>query len=190
MKKIVVEKGEQDGKIRMTFRFKSLDQFLDPDDPTPIPGKELTEEAEDAISGYLDEYRVGKSVCLVIELPEKDLTDVAPLQVTESIRHHFRFRKDDLTHDLRISRREGMYSFLLMVVNIVLMLLFVIYVTMKEIPLESVKIVLIFALLTIMNWATIWDTYEHFFYDYRNLARRRRIFRKIMTIPIEVTGYR
>lgn len=190
MKKIVVEKGEQNGSIRMIFRFKSLDQFLDPDDPTPLPEKELTEEAEDAISGHLDEYRVSRSACLVIELPEKDLADVAPLQIAESIRHHFQFRQDDLTHDLKISRREGMYSFMLMVVNIILLGLFVAYVTIHEIPLESMKVVLILALLTIMNWVTIWDTYEHFFFDYRNLARRRRIFRKVLTIPLEVTGYR
>ncbi len=43
--------------------------------------------------------------------------------------------------------------------------------------------------LTIMNWATIWDTYEHFVYDYRNLARKRRIFRKITKIPVEIRGY-
>ncbi|HMZ31430.1 MAG TPA: hypothetical protein PLY13_02930, partial [Methanoregulaceae archaeon] len=75
MKKIVVKKEEQDKTVQITFRFKSLEQFFDEDDPNPLPDKELTEEAEDAISGHLDEYRVGKPARLVIELPGKDLAD-------------------------------------------------------------------------------------------------------------------
>ena len=77
----------------------------------------------------------------------------------------------------------------MMLVNIALVLLFVFYVTKNEIPIESVKVVIILGFLTIMNWATIWDTYEHFLYDYRNLARKRRIFRKITKIPVSIRGY-
>ncbi|HNI41328.1 MAG: hypothetical protein ACP5NU_01530 [Methanomicrobiales archaeon] len=189
MKKIVVKKEEQDKTVQITFRFKSLEQFFDEDDPNPLPDKELTEEAEDAISGHLDEYRVGKPARLVIELPGKDLADGVILPITEAIRHHFRFRQDDLTHDLKIAWREGIYSLILMLVNIGLLLAFIAYVGVSEIPPQSLKAGIILAFLTIMNWATIWDTYEHFLYDYRNLARKRRIFRKITTIPIAVTVY-
>jgi len=189
MKKIVVGKEEREGTVRMTFRFKSLGQLLDENDPAPFPEKELTEEAEDAISGHLDEYRVSKPARLVLEMPEKDLTEITAPQIIESVRHHFGFRQDMLTHDLKIALREGMYSFILMVVNICLLLLFVAYVTVKEIPVQSIKVVLILAFLTIINWATIWDTYEHFLYEYRNLARKRRIFRKITKIPVDIRGY-
>ncbi len=189
MKKIVVKKKEQDKTVQISFRFKSLGQLLEEDDPSSLREKELTDEAEDAISGYLDEYRVGKPALLVIELPEKDLADgIIPL-IAESIRHHFGFRQDDLTHDLKIARREGIYSLILMIVNIGLLLLFIAYVGVSEIPPQSLNAGIILAFLTIMNWATIWDTYEHFLYDYRNLARKRRIFRKITTLPIAVTAY-
>lgn len=189
MKEIIVRKEEQAGTVFFTFRFKALEQLLDEGDPTPLPGKELTEEAEDAITGHLDEYRVNKSASLFIELPEKDLADVSSSLITETVRHHFGFRQDDLTHDLKIARREGTYSLILMLGNIAFLLLFVFYVTKNEIPLESVKVVIILGFLTIMNWATIWDTYEHFVYDYRNLARKRKIFRKITKIPINIRGY-
>ena len=189
MKKIVVKKEEQDKTVQITFRFKSLEQFFDEDDPNPLPDKELTEEAEDAISGHLDEYRVSKPARLVIELPGKDLTDGIIPHIAESIRHHFGFRQDDLTHDLKIALREGIYSLILMLVNIGLLLLFIAYVGVSEIPPQSLKAGIILAFLTIMNWATIWDTYEHFLYDYRNLARKRRIYRKITTIPIAVNSY-
>ncbi len=189
MKKIVVKKEEQDGTVHVTFRFKALGQLLDEGDPTPLPGKELTEEAEDALAGHLDEYRVSKSASLVIELPEKELSGISPFLIIEAVRHHFGFRQNDLAHDLKIALREGMYSFILMVVNISLLLLFVVYVTVKEIPVEAVTVILIFAFLTILNWATIWDTYEHFVYEYRNLARKRKIYRKITEIPVDIRGY-
>ena len=73
--------------------------------------------------------------------------------------------------------------------NIALLLLFLFYITKNEIPVESVNVVIILGFLTILNWVTIWHTYEHFLYDYRNLARKRRIFRKIIKIPIIIRGY-
>lgn len=189
MKKIVVRKEEQDGTVHITYRFKALGQLLDAEDPTPFHEKELTEEAEDAIAGHLDEYRVSKPACLVVELPKKDLSDVSSSLVTGAVRHHFGFRQDDLTHDLKIALREGMYSLILMGGNIALLLLFMYYIAKNEIPIESVNVVLILGFLTIMNWATIWDTYEHFVYEYRNLDRKMKIYRKITKIPVSIKGY-
>ena len=189
MREIIVSKQEQDRTVHFTFRFKALGQLLDEGDPTPLPGKEMTEEAEDAIAGHLDEYRVSKSASLVIELPERDLSNTSSSLIIEAVRHHFGFRQDDLSHDLKIPRREGTYSLILMLGNIALLLLFLFYITKNEIPVESVKVIIILGFLTILNWVTIWHTYEHFLYDYRNLARKRRIFRKIIKIPISIRGY-
>jgi hypothetical protein len=109
MKKIVVKKEEQGGTVLFTFRFKALGQLFDEEDPTPLPDKELTEEAEDALAGHLDEYRVSKPVNLVIELPEKDITDVSPSLISQGVQNHFKFRYDDLSHDMKIHLREGIY---------------------------------------------------------------------------------
>lgn len=189
MKEIVVTKEEERGTVQFTFRFKTLGQLLDEEVPASIPGKELTDEAEDALAGHIDEYRVSKSASLIIELPEQELSATSSSLITDAVRHHFGFRQDDLTHDMKISRREGMYSLILMLVNIFILLLFAAYVTVYELPLDSVIVVLVFGLIVILNWATIWDTYEHFVFDYRNLARKRKIFRKITTIPVTVRGY-
>jgi hypothetical protein len=189
MKEIVVKKEEQGGTVFFTYRFKAMGQLLNEEVPPSVPSKELTEEAEDALAGHLDEYRVSKSASMVIELPEQELATTSPSLIAEAVRHHFVFRQNDLTHNLKISRREGVYSFSLMLANIFFLLLFAAYVVVNEIPVESALVVIVFAFLTILNWATIWDTYEHFVFDYRNLARQRRIFKKITEIPITVRGY-
>jgi hypothetical protein len=189
MKKIVVKKEEQGGTVLFTFRFKALGQLFDEGDPTPLPEKELTEEAEDVIAGHLDEYRVSKPANLVIELPEKDITDVSPALVTQGVHNHFRFRYDDLSHDMKIHLREGIYSIILLLVNIAILVALVYFATKNEIPLDAVTTALIVGFITIMNWVTVWHTYEHFMYDYRNLARKRWIFEKITKIPVTIKGY-
>jgi hypothetical protein len=189
MKKIVVKKEEQDGVVLFTFRFKALGQLLDEGDPTPLPEKELTDEAEEALAGHLDEYRVGRSASMIIELQEKDIAGASSPLITEAVRHHFGFRCEDVTHDMKIHMREGIYSIILALGNVAILLLFVYFAVKNEIPLDAVSIVLIIGFITIMNWVTIWHTYEHFMYDYRNLARKRWIFEKIAKIPIAVKGY-
>ena len=189
MKKIVVKKEEQDGAILFTFRFKALRQLLDEGDPAPLPEKELTEEAEDAIAGHLDEYRVSRPSSLVIELPENDLTGISSPLISEAVHHHFEFRRNDVTHDMKIHLREGTYSIILLVANVALLLLFLFYATQREIPLDTVVAGLIIGFITILNWVSVWHTYEHFVFGYRNLARKRWIFEKITKIPINIRGY-
>jgi hypothetical protein len=189
MKKIVVKKEELGKTVFFTFRFKTLGQLLDEGDPTPLPEKELTEEAEDALAGHLDEYRVSRPANLVIELPEKALYDVSSSLITETVHNHFGFRYDDVTHDMKIHFREGVYSIILLLANIAILELFVYFATKNEIPLDTTATTLLLGFITIMNWVTVWHTYEHFMYDYRNLARKRWIFEKITKIPITIRGY-
>lgn len=189
MRHIVVRKEEHEGTVFITFRFKALGQLLDLDDPTPIPAKEMTEVAEDAIFGHLDEYSVRSSASLILELPEKDLDGTASPLIIEAVRHHFRFRRSDLVHDMKISRREGIYSFVVSVGNAAFLIWFLLYSTKNDIPVDAVKVTIFLGFLTILNWVTIWDTYEHFVYDYRNLFRKRRIYEKIAAIPVEIRGY-
>jgi hypothetical protein len=189
MRKIVVKKEEQGGTVLFTFRFKALGQLFDEGDSTPLPEKELTEEAEDALAGHLDEYKVSKPANLVIELPEKDITDVSPALITEGVHNHFRFRYDDVSHDMKIHLREGIYSIILLLVNVAILIVTAIYAAKNEIPLDVISITIIIGFITIMNWVTVWHTYEHFMYDYRNLARKRWIFEKLTKIPVEIRGY-
>ena len=189
MRKIVVKKEEQGGTVLFTFRFKVLGQLFDEGDSTPLPEKELTEEAEDALAGHLDEYKVSRPANLVIELPEKDITDVSPALITEGVHNHFRFRYDDVTHEMKIHMREGIYSIILLLVNVGILLLFSYYAAKNEIPVDVITVAIIIGFITIMNWVTVWHTYEHFMYDYRNLARKRWIFEKLTKIPVTIKGY-
>ncbi|HUU75560.1 MAG TPA: hypothetical protein VMW63_05670 [Methanoregulaceae archaeon] len=186
MREIVVVKTEENGTVHLAVRFKSPAQLHDGEDPAPLPEKELTNNAEDAIGGYMDEFSVGKPVRLTIELPEGAAAPDILTMIPESIRHHFAFRSRDLDHEILLSKREGMYSVLLMILNIIIAVIFVCNAIDN---LDSIPIILLGGLITILNWVTIWDTYEHFVYDHRNLLRKKRLFEKIIQMPIEVREF-
>ena len=50
----------------------------------------------------------------------------------------------------------------------------------------SFAYLLLTGLVIILNWVTIWDTYEYFVYDWRHLWRKRRIYEKISCTDIQV----
>lgn len=189
MRDIMVNRKEDHGGITLSFRFKSIGQLIDPEDPSPLPTTELTELAEETIFGYSDEYRVKKPMNLVISLPGGDVSSDGPTLIPEAVRRHFAFHVRDVEHDRVISRREGIYSLVIATGNAIIAVLFLYFVSSAEIPLESFPTVLIAGFVTILNWVTIWDTYEHFVYDYRGLWRKKRLYEKISRIPISVERY-
>jgi hypothetical protein len=49
MKVINATQHDENGRTLVTMRFKTKDQLLNPDDPSPLQERELTQEAEEAI---------------------------------------------------------------------------------------------------------------------------------------------
>jgi hypothetical protein len=189
MRDIVVSRREENGGVTLSFGFKSVGQLIDPDDPSPLPDTELTEPAEGTIFGYLDEYRVKKPVSLVISLPAAEIPVDGSRLIPETVWRHFAFHVQDVRHELVLSRREGIYSLVIATGNALVAILFLYLVSSAEIPLESFPTVLIAGFITILNWVTIWDTYEHFVFDYRSIWRKKQLYEKISRIPISVEGY-
>jgi hypothetical protein len=187
MQGIKVQRTSRGRDVDIEIRFKSLTQVFDDDDPAPLPDRELSEFAEETILGYLDEYRYKKPVTLAIRIPEKDLSGETSL-IPQAVKNHFSFRVPDLEHELILSRREGLYSFIIAIFNAIIA---AIYITAyyQEYMEGSLIVLLVGGLVVILNWVTIWDTYEYFMYDYRNLWRKKRIYQKITRIPITVSGY-
>ncbi|WP_319641579.1 hypothetical protein [Methanovulcanius yangii] len=189
MRAIAVERGNGDEGALLLFTFRSISVLFDPDDPAPLPETGLTGHAEETLAGYLNEFRIPAPVEMIISLPAAEMPPDGSTLIPEAIRQHFALGIGDIIHEQRISRREGIYSLCIAIGNALIALLFISIITVYDIPIESPPIFLIGAFITIMNWVTIWDTYEHFLYDFRGIARRRRLYEKISRIPISMKGY-
>lgn len=186
MRAIAVEMNDGDEGAILLFTFRSITLLFDPDDPSPLPDTGLTGAAEETFAGYLNEFRIPAPVNLIISLPSAEMQPEGSTLIPDAVRQHFALCIGDILHEQRISRREGIYSLCIAIANALIAMLFICIITVYGISIESPPILLIGAFITIMNWVTIWDTYEHFLYDFRGIVRRRRLYEKISRIPITV----
>ncbi len=171
------------GRSIWTLSSRPWSELLDPEDPSPLPEKELTELAEETIAGYVDEFTVRRPVELTVSLPQASVTGDLLARIPDTIRRHFAFRLNDLDHEKRLSLSEGEISIIIAAFNATVAILFVFYL---DLDFENPVVLLLGGLITILNWVTVWHTYEYFMYEYRQLRRKRRIYRKITGMKIQV----
>ncbi|HOI13421.1 MAG TPA: hypothetical protein PLG75_06155 [Methanoculleus sp.] len=186
MREVRITRTERDGTVEIGFWFKSRDQLLDPDDPSLLPARELTEFAEEYISSYLDGCSLKKIAGITVGLPREAFSPEEAALLPETIRRHFSFRIADLDDDRRVSRREGRISLALAIFNAAIAVLFVVVFAGY---LDGPTAILLTGLVTILNWVTVWDTYEYFVYDYRREVRKRRIYKKLADMEIRIEGW-
>jgi len=185
MKVIEAMHREENGRIIVNLKFKTRDQLLDPDDPSPLPKKELTQDAEDAILNNVFAYRLKKPVTLEIQVPM--VPDPGSVkEISDAIRNHFRFVLIGHTRDTKIFIRERRTALAFTVLNILIALLYIGYAYLNENWMSSIAGTLIGALVIIMNWATIWDTYEFFIFDGREKSQRKKLLTKIIHGEIQI----
>jgi hypothetical protein len=176
-----------DGKI-IELKFKSLVQLLDETDPSPLPEKELTLRAEKEILRYVDQVPVRKAVVLRVLLPADEFNDERGRHLPDTIRRHFSYRTSRHIQTMKITWREGQISTFIATINVV----FLVFIAYWLFPhyLDSLPGLLIMGFFTILNWVTIWDTYEFFVYDWRHFNKKKRILKKISGMNISAGGYR
>lgn len=185
MKVIEAMHREENGRTIVSLRFKTRDQLLDPEDPSPLPKKELTQDAEDAILNNVFAYWLKKPVNLEIQVPM--VPDPGSIkEISDAIRHHFRFVLLGHTRDTAIFIRERRTALAFALLNILIALLYIGYAYLNENWMSTIAGTLIGGLVIIMNWATIWDTYEFFIFDGREKSQRKRLLNKIIDGEIQV----
>lgn len=185
MKVIKAIHHQANGRTTVSLRFKTKDQLLDPDDPSLLPHKELTQEAEDAILNNVFAYWLNKPVTLEIQIPM--VPDPGPLEeISNAIRNHFRFLLTEHRRDTAIFLRERRTALAFTLLNILIALLYVVYAYLHENWMSTVTGTLIGAIVVIINWATIWDTYEFFIFDGREKSQRKKLLNKIINGEIQV----
>ena len=130
-------------------------------------------------------YPLRKPVTLEIQVPEISDTIVAT-EISEAIRHHFRFLLSEHKRDTAIFIRERRTALALTIVNFLIALIYIGYAYQHENWDTTIAGIFIGGLVIIMNWATVWDTYEFFIFDGREKSQRRRLLTKIIDGEIRV----
>jgi hypothetical protein len=188
MKVIDATYREENGRTRVHLKFKTIDQLLDPVDPSPPHQKELTQEAEDAILSNSFAGKLKTPISLEILLP--DAPDPgAVADIIQAIRHHFRYILTEHKRDTAIFIRERRIALAFTVFNLLIGLLYIGYAYQNEEWMTTNAGIVIGGIVVIMNWATIWDTYEFFIFDGREKSQRKKLLNKIIDAEIYVILY-
>ena len=181
MQEVRVITNEMDLETEIEFHFKSKDQLLDAGDPYPLPERELTEFAESFIVRYVDGHDPRRVAGIAVGLPRGSLSPEEASLVPEAVRRHYTFRLRDLENDRKMSHREGKIRILIAAINAGIAVLFF-YVFIGYF--RGFVMTMLAGLVTILNWVTIWDTYEYIVYDYRRELQKYLIYRKLTEIDI------
>lgn len=185
MKVIEETHREENGRTIVHLSFKNRDQLLDPDDPSPLHQKELTPEAEDAILNNVFARRQKNTLTLEIAIPGSP--DPGPTtEIIDAIRHHFRFVLTEHKRDTAIFVRERRITLVFLVINIFILLFYISYVESNPDFSSTITGMAIGGIIIIMNWATIWDSYEFFIFDSREKLQRKKLLNKIIDAEIKV----
>ena len=188
MKIINSMRREENGRTIVNLRFKTKDQLLNPDDPSPLTERELSQEAEDSILSNVFAGRLKKTVTLEIQVP--GVPDPGPAtEISDAIRHHFRFVLSEHERETAIFIRERRIALAFTGLNILIALLYVGYAYQHEGWMVTLGGTFIGAFIVILNWATIWDTYEYFIFDGRDKKERKKLLNKIINAEIRVIQF-
>jgi hypothetical protein len=176
---------EEEGRTTVSLLFKTREQLLDPGDPSPPERQELTEEAAESIIGNFDAGPLKKPVTLEIRLPGAPDPGF-PAALPEAVRYHFRFLLREHERDWRIFLRERRMSLAFTLINILIAIVYVGILSRNEALLTTLVGLVTAAVIVIMNWATIWGTYEYFIYDGLRKQHRMKLLEKIIGAEIHV----
>ena len=184
MKEIRIIQNKVDKRVVTEMWFKSLNQLFDPTDPSPFPEKELTDLAEDSIFEEFVDLYVLKDDNLIINIPKGSIPTGSEDLVAKAVNRHFSFRLVDLAKEKKSSWREGKVSVCLAIINafIGITVVYIFFITAAT----SFFFNLIVGVFLVINWVTIWDSYEYFLYDYRKLWRKYRVYRKLIRTSVTV----
>jgi hypothetical protein len=180
---------EDEGKEIIALRFKALEQFFDQSDPSGPATKELTPEAEESIISNADVVHLKKPVRLDLLFPPSSGMP-SSTEIVAAVRHHFSYLLDEHKRETRIFIRHRRTSVFFTVFNALLAVIFLLIYAQHPDLTSTILGVLLGGLIIILNWTTVWDTYEFFIYDGRFNYRRRKLLRKIIASEIRVCTQR
>lgn len=174
--------AQSHGPKRIEVMVRNMDALFNNLDPAPFREKDLNTEAEEFIVTTAREFAPDVSLVLRIHLQEAPAADAVEM-VGQAVRNYFRYRAESTVQDFRRMMREARLS-----LTIGLAFLFVcLLISAYLIPRDSGPFLsLVRESLTIAGWVAMWQPMQTYLYDWWPIRRRRRVYTRLSTVPVEV----
>ncbi len=176
---------QEQGAHLIEIRLKTLEQLFNSFDPAPFHSKDLDAQAEDYIVGAMSELPTDKLARLVIYLPAASAGEAAS-GLPDAIHNYFAYREQVAARQLRLERRESRWFI------VVGMAFLAVCLGLRQLTLglgQGSVMQIVAEGLLILGWVGMWRPLESVLYDWWPLLRRRRIFRRLAGIEVEVRSY-
>ena len=166
------------------IRLSRPQQLFNSLDPSPFHDKDLDEDAEAYIVGWVDEFPLPQPLKLIVHLPADQLALAQSIDLQDSIHNYFAYRVGETHRRVRALLREGRIA-------LVIGLLFLaLCVSVRHLVLTlgglgAVSQVLAEGML-ILGWVAMWRPLQIFLYEWWPLRRHGLVYAKLAAMPVEV----
>jgi hypothetical protein len=165
------------------IRLHTVRQLFHTLDPAPFREKDLDEVAEQYLLEACREAGAHRRLRIVVYLPQSEAESEAARTLSDSVHHYFAYRERQLHVDILRLLRYGAVSFAIGVLFLIACLVLRGLMVARSIGVD--RTILDEGLL-ILGWVAMWRPTEALLYDWWPLARRRRLLRRLASIPVEV----
>ena len=165
------------------IRLREVRQIFHTLDPAPFREKDLDEDAERYLLEACREARSHPRLRLVVHLPAQEVAKEEARTLADSVHNYFAYRELELRTDIARLLRIGFVSLGIGIVFLITCL--VLRRALNPLP-RVVDRAIVDEGLVILGWVAMWRPMEALLYDWWPLVSRRRLLRRLATIPVEV----
>lgn len=170
----------------IAIRVRSISQLFNSFDPSPFREKDLDNDVEEFLVGWVRDLPPAAPFRIVVHLPAEEAAKPDASEIGAAFAHYFRYRAQVSARELRELLRIGWRSLIIGVVVLVICLV-ASQVAAKTIANTTVARVVEESLI-IVGWVANWRPLEIYLYDWWPIVRRMRLFRRIAAAHVRVKG--
>ena len=183
VRETAVRYASEDGVALIEIRLSSVHQLFNSLDPAPFREKDLDADAEEYITGAVNDFPLSAALKIVLYLPPDQLALVATEGLADAIHNYFGYRLALEIRRLHFALREGRIS---LAIGLGFLFLCVVLRELVHATMDAGALREILAEgLLISGWVAMWRPIQIFLYDWWPFRRRCRVYAKLEHIPIE-----
>lgn len=166
------------------LNIREVAQLFESLDPYPFHERDLDKDAEEFIVGWARELPRDGRLSIVVHLPETEAKTRAAADLESAMQRFFALRAEAIGRDLRELFHVGRLSLAIGIAVLVACVAAAQYIhlILDDGPLASISR----ESLIILGWVANWRPLEIFLYEWWPLARRRNLYRRLASAPVEL----
>ena len=173
----------ENGFILIEMRLRTVMQIFNSLDPSPFHEKDLDPDAEEYITGIVQDFALSQPMKILIHLPCRESECEEARTLEPAIQHHFSYLEASAAREIRLKLRQARVS---LAIGIGFLLVMGVISTLISPYTQHGFAAWVAGGLLIVSWVAMWEPINIFLYGWWPIRRKQRIYGKISRMPVEV----